>query len=110
MIKDFLVNNDGRWILKEFENTHGLTDHTRKRLITLIANFAVELFGLKPNGKQKTIVSMAVIELFPTLGPDGEIVNIYKQISALSQSFFNVVIIYSRTCYITQKVVILITS
>lgn len=85
MIKDYLLNNDGGWILKEFENTQRMTDHTRKRLISLIANFTVGLFGLKPNGKQKTIVSMAVIELFPTLGPNGEIVSIiYKIFVSLS--------------------------
>lgn len=48
MIKDYLVNNDGGWILNELDRIGGLSDLTRKRLITKIAHFMVELFGSKP--------------------------------------------------------------
>lgn len=67
MIKDYLVNNDGGSILSEFEKTNGLSDLTRKHLITKIAYFIIELFGPIPNKQQKKKFSMAVIQLFPIL-------------------------------------------
>lgn len=85
MVKDYLINNDGGWIISEFDKTGALLDLTRKRLITNIAHFSVELFGPTPNRTQKKIISMAVIELFPVLrtmnSEVGGIVRIYAVIS-----------------------------
>lgn len=67
MVKDYLINNDGGWIISEYNKTGVLLDLTRKRLITQIAHFSIELFGPTPEKTQKKIISMAVVELFPVL-------------------------------------------
>lgn len=67
MVKDYLINNDGGWIISEYNKTGVLLDLTRKRLITQIAHFSIELFGPTPEKTQKKMISMAVVELFPVL-------------------------------------------
>lgn len=66
-IREYLNENDGRKILKDHNTCGMLTDANRKSLITHLCEFLYMKFGPYPTSHQKKSVSLAAIQLFPSL-------------------------------------------
>jgi hypothetical protein len=58
--------------IEEFEENQTITDRSRKALITLLAMYVNEHFGLIPSHEQMTVSSMALLEIFPCLRTDNK--------------------------------------
>lgn len=65
-IATYLNTNGGKDILREHKNSRTLSERMRKKLVNLSVDLMVERFGLYPTAAQKTIVAIAVVELFPS--------------------------------------------
>lgn len=55
----------GGRIIKEYEDQGFLCTKTRRQLVNIVAKFIEDKYSLYPSREQKTMVSNAVVKLFP---------------------------------------------
>lgn len=65
-IREHLVKAAGD-ILTQYEKKGYLSDKERKRMIRVLTDFCVQLFGEKPSKAQKIATAKAIISVFPYL-------------------------------------------
>lgn len=78
MLKNFLIEAAGDYILLEHQENDSLTNNTRCALIRYMSELVTDLYGMTPTRDQKLMACKAAIYLFPSLrlkesGTDGTV-------------------------------------
>lgn len=66
-IKQFLIDNDGGFILREFAENGSLNDLKRKRLVHICTDMLVKVYGNNPSKQERLKFASVMTQMFPFL-------------------------------------------
>lgn len=70
-VEDYLMNNGGMYIIKEYEKSNTLNETMRRKLINILVDLLIQRYGLYPKSFEKTMLAIAAVKLFPKFKVDG---------------------------------------